>query len=167
MTLRRLALASLVVVAASALAGCDDDRRAPGPPTTPSPTPDTAQTAPGEQIDPRCLALYPADAALVHEGEIGVRPLGWPAPPEFAVLCRIERISPVEARGYYAMTDYTSFDKVMWYYEHAFTAGEHGRAPTADGEVLTGVLGDASYYIESGGKNRFHIDWALDGDYAE
>ena len=155
----------LGLVAAVALSGCGDERAMPVPAPTPSATPDTAQTDPPEQSDPRCLASSPDDAVLIYEGVIEVRPDGWPLPPDFAVLCWVQIESPVEQIGYYAMTHFTSFDKVLWYYEHAFQGGQHGRADTADGEILTGVLGDASYFIQSDGTNRYLIDWAIDGEY--
>jgi hypothetical protein len=53
----------------------------------------------------------------------------------------------------------------MRHYERAFPAGQHGRAPTAEGDILTGVLGDASYYIQSTGTSSYLINWAIDGQY--
>jgi len=164
-TWRIPALGASCVAAAVALSGCGDDRAMPVPAGTPTPTPDTAQTEPPEQIDPRCLASYPDDAVLIYEGVIEVRPFGFPSAPDFAVLCWVQIESPVEQIGYYAMTNYTSFDKVLWYYEHAFPGGQHGRAATADGEILTGVFGESSYFINTDGTNRYYIDWAIDGQY--
>ncbi|MBN9140796.1 MAG: hypothetical protein J0H23_08215 [Micrococcales bacterium] len=165
MSPRRALAASAVLAVALALSGCDDEQRMPVPAGTPSPTPDSAQTEGPEQIDPRCLEVYPDDAVLAYEGYIAVRPLSWPAPPEFAALCWFEVVSEVEAIAYYATTYYTPFTWVMRHYERAFPAGQHGRAPTADGDILTGVLGDASYYIQSTGTSSYLINWALDGQY--
>jgi len=164
---RALGVAALAVAAALTLSGCDDDDRPmPVPTGTPSPTPDApAPTEAAEQVDPRCLEVYPDDAVLAYEGYIDVRPFGWPAPPASAALCWFEVVSEVEAIAYYATTYYTPFTHIMRHYERAFPGGQHGRAPTDEGDILTGVFDDASYYIQSTGTRSYLIDWAIDGQY--
>jgi len=165
---RALGTAALAVVAALTLSGCDDDDRPmPVPKGTPSATPDTAQTDAPEAVDPRCVEQYGPKAGLVFEGDIRVRPDGWPTPPEFAVLCWIETLAPTEQAGHYATTYYTPYDKVLDYYEGSFTTGHHGRPDSTDGELLTGVFGDVSYYIVADGTSRYAIHWAIDGYYSE
>lgn len=165
---RRLGAVVAGLVVAVALSGCDDKAPMPVPRSTSSPTvaPDAPQAdEPPEQIDPRCLEVYPDDAVLAYEGYIEVRPLSWPAPPTSAVLCWFEVVSDVEAIAYYATSYYTPFTWIMRHYERAFPAGQHGRMPTDEGDILTGVLGDASYYIQSTGTSSYFINWAIDGQY--
>lgn len=162
--LRRAAAPALLLTAL--LAGC----AAPGPMPAPDPTV-TPDALPGESPewdgDPRCEAGY-GDPHRTLEIEHRVRPLGWPVTPDFAVLCILEPVSDVEEIGYYATDPGTKFDDVLWYYEHAFASGTHGYLPTSDSEkILTGVLGTASYFLESHGFDRYTITWATDGDYAD
>ena len=161
----RIAAAVIALVAAAALSGCGDEVPMPVPSVTPSATSDTAQREAEPQVDPRCVKEYGARAGLVYEGDIRVRPDGWPVAGEFAVLCFIETVSPAEQVGHYATTYYTPYDWVLDYYERSLTAGAHGRADSTDGELLTGVLGKASFYIVETGTSRYAIHWAIDGDY--
>ncbi len=164
--IRRAAAAAGVLVVAAALAGCDDERLPlPVPSDTPTALPDVHGTPTPEAIDPRCIEQYGDHAQLVFEGEIRVRPDGWPAPADFAVLCRVVTHSDTEQTGHYALSYYTSFDTVVRHYESTFQGGHHGMAPTDDGEILTGVLPPASYYIESTGTGTYAIHWAIDGDW--
>lgn len=165
MTLRRFTGIGLLVVAAAALSGCGDAEPMPIPTATPSATPDTAQGEPPPEVDPRCVKEYGAKAGFVYEGDIRMRPDGWPTPAEFAVLCWIETVSTTEQVGHYATSYYTPYGTVLRFYEGALTAGVHGRADSTDGELLTGVLGDASFYIVETGTSRYAIHWAIDGEY--
>ena len=46
------------------------------------------------------------------------------------------------------------------------TRGVSGYAPIGSGQqILTGVLGDASFYIEQPAFDRYVIVWATDGEY--
>lgn len=158
--------AGVALVALLGLAGC----AAPAGMPVPDPTV-SAEAAPGEPPewdgDPRCEAGY-GDPHRTLEMEHRVRPLGWPATPDFAVLCILEPVSDVEEIGYYATDPGTKHDDVLWYYEHAFASGTHGYLPTQDSEkILTGVLGGASYFLEFNGFDRYMITWATDGDYAD
>jgi hypothetical protein len=171
-TPRRIGAASLALVAAVALSACGDEeqgKRMPVP--VPSDTPTALPDVPGgdaePQVDPRCVEQYGAKAGLVYEGDIRMRPDGWPTPAEFAVLCWIETISTTEQAGHYATSYYTPYDTVLRFYEGALTAGAHGRADSTDGELLTGVLGDASFYIVETGTSRYAIHWAIDGEYLD
>ncbi len=113
------------------------------------------------------MTEYGARAGIVHEGDIRMRPDGWPAPADFGVLCLVETISEAEQVGHYATSYYTPYDWVLDYYERALTGGAHGRGDSTDGELLTGVLGDASFYIVETGTSRYAIHWAIDGDYQD
>jgi hypothetical protein len=156
--------AASVLLALTLLAGC-----AAGP-AMPTPTPTLTPGAVGDEPepndgDPRCEVGY-GDPHITLERDHKVRPLGWPQTPPFAVLCILEPVSFYEEVGYYATDPGTKFFDVLWYYEHAFTVGEHGYAPVPGADkVLTGVFGDVSYYIEQQGFDRYRIYWAWDGEY--
>lgn len=167
MTLPRFAGVGLLVVVAAALSACGDAEPMPIPTSTPSATSDPVQADPPPEIDPRCVEEYGAKAGFVYEGDIRMRPDGWPTPAEFAVLCWIETISTTEQAGHYATSYYTPYYTVLRFYEGALTAGVHGRADSTDGELLTGVLGDASFYIVETGTSRYAIHWAIDGEYLD
>lgn len=154
-----------MVVAAASLWGCGDALPMPAPSATPSVTPDTTQGDPAAQLDPRCVEEYGAKAGFVFEGDIRFRPDGWPIAADFAVLCWIETVSTTEQVGHYATSYYTPYDRVLRHYEGALSGGAHARVDSTDGELLTGVLGDASFYIASTGTSRYAIHWAIDGEY--
>lgn len=159
---------AISLVAAAALCGCGDERLAvPVPSDSPTALPDANGTTAPDTIDPRCIAEYGDTAELVHEGDIRSRPVSWPTPAAFAVLCLVETHSDTEQTGHYALTYFTSFAVVTRHYESAFPAGAHGYATTDEGEVLTGVLAPSSYYIESTGTGRYAIHWAIDGEWRD
>ncbi len=163
----RLAAAAVSLVAAAVLTGCGDEEPMPVPTPTPSATSDTALREAPPEVDPRCVKEYGARAGFVYEGDIRTRPDGFPTVADFAVLCFIETLSPSEQAGHYATTYYTPYDWVLDYYEKSITGGAHGRADSTDGLLLTGVVGDASFYIVETGTSRYAIHWAIDGDYRE
>lgn len=125
----------------------------------PVPSPDDSDT------DPRCAAQY-GDPHRVLEKEHRVRPVGFPRTPPTAVLCRLEHVSADEEVGYYATDPGTKIFDVFWYYDHAITAGVADYAPLGGGQqILTGVVGDASFYIEQDVFDRYYVVWARDGNY--
>lgn len=144
-----------------------------GGPVTASPSASVSPTVlpepPGEpaadDLDPRCKAQY-GDPHRTLERVLRVRPTGWPRTPPEAVLCRVIRVSATEEVGCYATDPGTKIHDIFWYYDHAITAGVSGYAPVGSGQqILTGVLGDASFYIEQPGFDRYVVVWATDGDY--
>lgn len=140
----------------------------PSPSTSPTVLSDPRDGPPEDDLDPRCKAQY-GDPHRALEKGLRVRPLGWPRTPPEAVLCRILRISPVEEVGCYATDPGTKIYDIHWYYDHAIsrqTRGVSGYAPIGSGQqILTGVLGDASFYIEQPAFDRYVIVWATDGEY--
>ena len=116
-------------------------------------------------VDRRCVAQY-GSTSPVLEKEHRVRPLGWPRTPPQAVLCRILRISPDEEVGCYATDPGTKMFDIFWYYDHAIEIADY--APIGNGqEILTGVLGDASFYIEQDVFDQYYVVWARDGRYED
>ena len=134
------------------------------PKPTGSGTPDPSPTA-DPDYDARCKAQF-GSGTRVLEKEHRIRPTGWPATPTQAVLCRLVRVSDTEEYGCYATDPGTKIFDIFWYYDHAITAGEADNAPIGDGkEILTGVVGDASFYIQQDVFDQYYIVWARDGEY--
>jgi predicted small lipoprotein YifL len=160
----RIALAAAL---AASLAACTTGGPMPVPSASPTPDNETQQQEP--EVDPRCLKEYPGTELVLYEGDLPVRPEFWPTPPPFAVLCGWSAESAVETWAYYATDEHMTMNQIYSYYEQQFDSPDrtvvHGRAPTADGDVLTGVYPPVSFYIEEHGYNRYKIAWALDGDY--
>jgi hypothetical protein len=161
---RRIPLLTLVAASLFAVTACASP---PMPVPGPTQTPDSSQSDDDWDGDPRCEAAY-GDPHRTLEIDHAIRPEGWPQTPPFAVLCFLEPVTSVEEVGHYATDPGTKIDDVLWYYEHAFASGVHGYAPVPGSEkVLTGVLGDASYYMQADGFDRYTIRWAIDGQYSE
>lgn len=136
--------------------------------TSPTVLPDPRGGPAENDVDPRCDAQY-GDPHRALEKGLRIRPLGWPRTPPEAVLCRIVRVSATEEVGCYATDPGTKIYDIHWYYDHAIsrqTRGVSGYATIGSGQqILTGVLGDASFYIEQPAFNRYIIVWARDGEY--
>jgi hypothetical protein len=136
-------------------------------PTQGSVTVPSATTTPlPDLVDSRCADTFDLPSNVV-ESRHRVRPAQWPRTPPFAVLCRLDAVSADEEVGYYATTTGTTFEAVTAYYKEAFTSGRHGYAPVEGGTILTGVIGDASYYVERLGPDAYAIVWAIDGNYRD
>lgn len=115
--------------------------------------------------DPRCQAQY-GDEHRVLEREHKVRPDGFPRTPPTAVLCRLAHVSADEEVGYYATDPGTKIFDIFWYHDHEISAGVADYAPIGGGQqILTGVVGDASFYVEQDAFDRYYIVWARDGNY--
>jgi len=165
---RTFGAAALALVAAVALSGCGDESAkrmpVPDPSDTPTALPEPTGGEAEPQVDPRCVEQYGGKAGLVYEGDIRQRPDGFPTAPEFGVLCWIETFSSTHQAGHYATSYYTPYDHVLDYYERSLTAGASGRADSTDGELLTGVFGEHSFYVVQNGTG-YSIHWAWDGYY--
>jgi len=135
----------------------------PKPSESPLPSP-PGPTTPSDE-DPRCLAQF-GNAKRVLEIEHKVRPLGFPQTQPWAVLCKLVQVSADEEYGCYATDPGTKIFDVNWYYDHAIVEpGVADYAPTAEGEILTGVVGDASFYVEQVKFDQYYVVWARDGRY--
>lgn len=136
----------------------------PSPSETPLPDP-PGGPAPTDE-DPRCQAQF-GNPKRVLEKEHRIRPLGWPQTQPWAVLCRLVKVSDVEEYGCYATDPGTKMFDVFWYYDHAIVApGVADYLPIGGGqEILTGVVGDSSFYMQQEKFDQFYIVWARDGDY--
>ncbi|GAA3520688.1 hypothetical protein [Nocardioides daeguensis] len=132
----------------------------------PRTNPTNEQPVPNQdEVDRRCVAQY-GSTYPVPEREHRVRPTGWPRTPPQAVLCRILRISDDEEVGCYATEPGTKMFDIFWYYDHAIEVADY--APIGNGqEILTGVLGDASFYIQQDVFDQYYIVWARDGAYED
>ena len=159
MTLTRAAAFAMTIIAIFFTMACR-------PTGGPVPGPSTSTTALPDIIDTRCADAFGVPSS-VPESQHRARPQLWPATPPFAVLCRLDPVSVDEEVGYYATSPGASFDEVTAYYEGAFTDGQHGHAPTEGGTILTGVIGDASYYVERLSLGAYVIVWAIDGNYSD
>lgn len=162
----RLPRAALAAALVLFVAGCSTPGGALPTPTstfTPDPTP---VASPPDDYDPRCDAAYGVPTAA-PERLLDVRPEGWPPTPSWISLCLIEGPSGLEEIGHFAFDPDKKYDDVLWYYEHAFTAGHHAYVPVPGADkVFSGVIGGVSYYIQRGeGVGRFFTHWATDGYY--
>lgn len=157
------ALAAVLLTGCASPGGRPAATPAPTSTVTPDPTPVADEP---DDDDPRCDAAYGVPTAA-PERLLQVRPEGWPPTPPWASLCLIESPSGLEEIGHFATDPGTKYDDVLWYYEHAFTAGHHAYVPVPGADkVFAGVLGDVSYYIQRGdGVDRFVVHWAWDGYY--
>lgn len=142
-------------------------RRATSPSPSPSesPLPEPPPAPAPSDHDPRCAAQF-GDGRRVLEQEHRIRPTGFPRTPPMAVLCRLVRVSDTEEYGCYATDPGTKIFDVFWYYDHAIADDAAGYAPLGDGrEILTGVVGDASFYIQQDVFDQYYVVWARDGEY--
>jgi hypothetical protein len=132
-----------------------------------SPLPELpAPTTPSDE-DARCKAQF-GYGKRVLESEHKVRPLGWPQTQPWAVLCRLVKVSENEEYGCYATDPGTKIYDVLWYYDHAIVEpGVADYAPVPGELILTGVVGDSSFWIEQDAFDQFKIVWARDGEYEE
>lgn len=141
-------------------------KAAPKPTPSESPLPEIpGPTTPSDE-DPRCQAQF-GSPKRVLESEHRIRPLGFPQTQPWAVLCRLVKVSETQEYGCYATDPGTKIFDVFWYYDHAIVApGAADYSPIAGGkEILHGVVGDASFYIQQDVFDQFYIVWARGGEY--
>ena len=128
-------------------------------------SPDPSDPTEGSEFDARCKAQY-GSGTRVLEKEHKVRPLGWPHTPKYAVLCRLVHVSADEEYGCYATDGDIVHSRIFFDYEHALPGS--ARAPIAGGnEVLTGVFGDSSFYLQQDRPLKYYVVWARDGNYED
>lgn len=141
----------------------------PSPSPTETPLPGGPSRDGAEGVDPRCAAEYADVTIREYEGEIELRPEYWPIAPEFAAFCFWVRDDGNSAVAFYATDPGIVRAEIYRFYEHAFgDVGVHGRVDSDNGELLTGVYPPQhSYYIQFNSPNRYEINWAIDGDYAD